>query len=173
MPTFSIENFGCRTTEADAVVLRHGMLAAGWTDTRTHDEAEVVILNTCTVTSAADSQSREAIRKIHRANPGARIIVTGCYAQRAPEEIAALEGVSCVVGNSRQHEIPSVARDCFPLVQLSGPAIERTAPSAPVLVGDIGAETVVQPERPSLSRAMRRGPFSRFRTAATIAARIA
>lgn len=145
MPTFSIENFGCRATEADAVALRHGMLAAGWIDTRSHDEAEVVILNTCTVTSAADSQSRDAIRKIHRANPGARIIVTGCYAQRAPEEIAALEGVSCVVGNSCQHEIPALTRDFFPLIQLAGRSVEEnTANSAPILAGDIGAETSIQ-----------------------------
>src|SRR5580704_9122152 len=108
MSTFSIENFGCRATEADAVALRHGMLGSGWSDAREHDHAEVVILNTCTVTSAADAQARDAIRKIHRANPGAQIIVTGCYAQRAPEEIAALEGVSCVVGNSRQSEIPGI-----------------------------------------------------------------
>jgi threonylcarbamoyladenosine tRNA methylthiotransferase MtaB len=145
MPTFSIENFGCRATEADAVALRHGMLTAGWTDVRAHDEAEVVILNTCTVTSAADSQSRDVIRKIHRANPGARIIVTGCYAQRAPEEIAALEGVSCVVGNSRQQEIPALTRDFFPLIQLSGHSIENASQVAAVFTGDIAAETTVQP----------------------------
>ncbi|HKQ87372.1 MAG TPA: hypothetical protein VJS43_11465, partial [Candidatus Acidoferrales bacterium] len=64
MPTFSIENFGCRATEADAVAMRHAMVADGWAQTDEHDGAELVILNTCTVTSAADAQSREAIRKI-------------------------------------------------------------------------------------------------------------
>ncbi len=125
--------------------MRHAMLSAGWTHSPEHHDAEIVILNTCTVTSAADSQSREAIRKIHRSNPAARIIVTGCYAQRAPEEIAALEGVSCVVGNSRQNEIPGLARDFFPLVQLRHdthqPPIESGA--APILSGDIFAETTV------------------------------
>ena len=138
MPTFSIENFGCRATEADAVALRHSMLAAGWSDARTHDHSEVVILNTCTVTSAADSQSREAIRKIHRANPGARVIVTGCYAQRAPDEIAALEGVSAVVGNTRQLHIPALARDFFPLARL-----ERA--SAPIFTADIQEAIAVGP----------------------------
>ncbi len=61
------------------------------------------------MTAAADSQTRDAVRKIHRANPAARIIVTGCYAQRAPDEIAALEGVTWVIGNSHQTEIPKIA----------------------------------------------------------------
>jgi threonylcarbamoyladenosine tRNA methylthiotransferase MtaB len=142
MPTFSIENFGCRATEADAVALRHAMQAGGWIDAHDHDASEVVILNTCTVTAAADSQSRDAIRKIHRANPAARIIVTGCYAQRAPEEIAALEGVSCVVGNSHQREIPGLARDFFPLAGLRS---EPSLPAAPsILISDVLQETAVQ-----------------------------
>ncbi|MGH9572320.1 MAG: tRNA (N(6)-L-threonylcarbamoyladenosine(37)-C(2))-methylthiotransferase MtaB [Candidatus Acidiferrales bacterium] len=143
MPTFSIENFGCRATEADAVAMRHAMLGDGWSQTSAHDSAEVVILNTCTVTSAADAQSREAIRKIHRTNPAARIIVTGCYAQRAPEEIGGLEGVSYVVGNSRQREIPELARDFFPLAKLTL-GRESSSIVAPILLGDILAEIDVQ-----------------------------
>ncbi len=142
MPTFSIENFGCRATEADAVAMRHAMLADGWTHSAEHSGAEIVILNTCTVTSAADAQSREAIRKIHRAHPAARIIVTGCYAQRAPEEVAALEGVSCVVGNSRQREIPALARDFVPLASLGARLGDK--PAMPVLVGDIRSDMEVQ-----------------------------
>jgi threonylcarbamoyladenosine tRNA methylthiotransferase MtaB len=143
MATFSIDNFGCRATEADAVAIRHAMLAEGWSQAVEREGAEVVILNTCTVTSAADAQSREAIRKIHRANPAARIIVTGCYAQRAPEEIAALEGVACVVGNSRQGEIPGLARDFFPLANLRS-TMDEAGSVAPVLVEDIRDETNVQ-----------------------------
>src|SRR5579863_926778 len=114
MTTFSIQNFGCRATDADAAALRGGLLAQGLTLTREHARADVVVLNTCTVTAAADSQARDAIRKIHRANPSARIVVTGCYAQRAPEEIAALAGVSWVIGNSHQTEIPRIVRDGLP-----------------------------------------------------------
>ena len=109
MSTFFIENFGCRATEADATALRHELLAKGLTPCAEAADADFVVLNTCTVTAAADSQAREAVRKIHRANPNARIVVTGCYAQRAPEELAALEGVTCVVGNARQQEIPGLA----------------------------------------------------------------
>src|SRR4029078_9398048 len=71
-------------------------------------QAELVVLNTCTVTAAADQDARAAIRRIHGKNPESRIIVTGCYAQRAPEEIAALPGVSYVVGNSHTPRVGQI-----------------------------------------------------------------
>lgn len=111
MATFSIENFGCRATDADAASIRGGLVKAGVQMVESHAESDFVVLNTCTVTGAADSQAREAIRKIRSANPAARILVTGCYAQRAPEELAALPGVTWVVGNSHQTEIPGLVRD--------------------------------------------------------------
>jgi threonylcarbamoyladenosine tRNA methylthiotransferase MtaB len=108
METFFIENFGCRATEADATAIRQQLLDKGLAYAADPARADVVVLNTCTVTASADSQARDAVRKIHRANPAARIILTGCYAQRAPEELAALEGVAYVVGNGRQNEIPGL-----------------------------------------------------------------
>ena len=111
MATFSIENFGCRATDADAAAIRHELLNSGFTLASSHDCASIIVLNTCTVTAAADSQAREAVRKIHAANPGARVIVTGCYAQRAPAELAAIAGVTCVVGNSHQARIPGLVRE--------------------------------------------------------------
>src|SRR5215813_10906657 len=68
-------------------------------------DAGLVVLNTCTVTSAADDDVRQTIRRVHRENPEARILVTGCYAQRAPEELAAMPGVEWVVGNSHKTQI--------------------------------------------------------------------
>ena len=72
-------------------------------------EAQLVVLNTCTVTAAADQDARAAIRRIHRENPGCEILVTGCYAQRAPEELAGLPGVKWVVGNSHKHRVAEIA----------------------------------------------------------------
>jgi len=111
MATFSIENFGCRATDADAAAIRHELLNSGFTLAPNHESASIIVLNTCTVTAAADSQAREAVRKLHAVNPRARVIVTGCYAQRAPAELAAIPGVACVVGNSHQAEIPGLARE--------------------------------------------------------------
>jgi threonylcarbamoyladenosine tRNA methylthiotransferase MtaB len=73
--------------------------------------ADLVVLNSCTVTAAADEDLRHTVRRVHRENPDARILVTGCYAQRAPEEIAALPGVQWVVGNSDKTAIPDLVAD--------------------------------------------------------------
>jgi len=94
MTTFYIQQFGCRATQADGAALERQLLDRGCTVASDPVAAGIVVLNTCTVTSAADAQARAAIRKIHAQNPHARLIVTGCYAQRAPEELAALPGVS-------------------------------------------------------------------------------
>jgi threonylcarbamoyladenosine tRNA methylthiotransferase MtaB len=106
--TFYIEQFGCRATQADGAAIERQLLERGFTSADESGTADVVVVNTCTVTAAADSQARDAIRKLHSRNPAARVIVTGCYAQRAPEELVVLPGVSWVVGNSHKPEIPSL-----------------------------------------------------------------
>ena len=106
MPSFFIEQFGCRATQADAAALERQLLDRGCTSAATPADADIVVINTCTVTASADTQARDAIRKLHAAKPAVRIIATGCYAQRAPEELAALPGVSWVVGNSHKPQIP-------------------------------------------------------------------
>jgi len=102
---FYVQNFGCRATQADGAALESLLGAQGLeaADQRAH--ADLVVLNTCTVTAAADDDVRQAIRRVHRENPAARILVTGCYAQRAPHELAALPGVEWVVGNSHKTQI--------------------------------------------------------------------
>lgn len=105
MGKFYIQNFGCRATQADGAALESLLAAKGLESTGERNQADLVILNTCTVTSAADEDVRHAIRRVHRENPLARILVTGCYAQRAPAELAALPGVEWVVGNSHKTQI--------------------------------------------------------------------
>ncbi|MCU1240276.1 MAG: hypothetical protein JWO71_1002 [Candidatus Acidoferrum typicum] len=106
MTTFYIEQFGCRATQADGAAIERQLRERGFAAASGSACADVVIVNTCTVTAAADAQARDAIRKLHARNPAARVIATGCYAQRAPEELAALPGVSWVVGNSHKAKIP-------------------------------------------------------------------
>src|SRR5258708_11934320 len=117
MSSFYIEQFGCRATQADGAAIERQLREQGCSPASDASVADVVVLNTCTVTAAADAQARDAIRKIHAANPTARILVTGCYAQRAPEEIAALPGVSFVVGNSHKPQIPRLLHSITPLPQ--------------------------------------------------------
>jgi tRNA A37 methylthiotransferase MiaB len=113
MSTFHIEQFGCRATQADGAALERQLLDRGFTPSRGSSTADIVVINTCTVTAAADAQARDSIRKLHTANPAARVIVTGCYAQRAPEELAALPGVTWVVGNSHKPQIPNLVGTLF------------------------------------------------------------
>jgi len=102
---FFVQNFGCRATQADGAALESLLEAKGLSPARERREADLVVLNTCTVTSSADEDVRHTARRVHRENPAARILVTGCYAQRAPEEAAALPGVEWVVGNSHKSQI--------------------------------------------------------------------
>ena len=74
-----------------------------------HASADVVVVNTCSVTGEADREARAFIRRANRLNPEAQIIATGCYAQRAPQELAALPGVAAVVGNSHKALAPDIA----------------------------------------------------------------
>src|SRR5579864_6413264 len=103
--SFFIQNFGCRATQADGAALESLLAAKGLDSAEARSSADLVILNTCTVTSSADDDVRSTVRRVHRENPEARILVTGCYAQRAPEELAALPGVEWVVGNSHKTQI--------------------------------------------------------------------
>src|SRR6266478_3371717 len=118
MPTFYIEQFGCRATQADGAAIERQLFDRGCTLASSPNAADVVVLNTCTVTGAADAQARDAIRKLHAKNPRTHIIVTGCYAQRAPEELAILPGVTYVVGNSHKPQIPNLVANSHSPVSL-------------------------------------------------------
>jgi threonylcarbamoyladenosine tRNA methylthiotransferase MtaB len=106
--TVFVQSFGCRASQADGAGIQTSLEARGLCATSDAASADLVVLNTCTVTSSADADARHAVRRIHRENPNAKILVTGCFAQRAPEELAALEGVGWVVGNSHKTQIAGI-----------------------------------------------------------------
>ena len=107
-PTFHVEHFGCRAARADGEAIADRLRAAGCC-ARQPSDAELLVVNTCSVTDEADRAARAFIRRTHRLNPQARIVVTGCYAQRAPQELAAMAGVAAVVGNSHKALAPEIA----------------------------------------------------------------
>ncbi len=129
MPRFFIQNFGCRASQADGAALEAQLASRGLEHAPDRGAADVVILNTCTVTASADEDVRQTVRRVRRENPESRILVTGCYAQRAPEEIAALPGVEWVVGNSHKTGIADLLARVPDAVPYHGQ----------VLVGDIFA----------------------------------
>jgi len=168
MPTFYIEQFGCRATQADGAALEVQLLQRGYTPAA-KAAADIVVVNTCTVTAAADAQARDAIRKITAQNRAACVIVTGCYAQRAPEEVAELPGVAWVVGNSHKPELPRIienfsiaaaSKDFIPVLSLQPASLVLQQPPPPqILIGEfdrkpLSSSPVFNPEgnhtRPTL-----------------------
>jgi threonylcarbamoyladenosine tRNA methylthiotransferase MtaB len=96
--TYAIVTFGCRVNQADSMAIEDELRARGDVPAPA-TEAHLVVVNTCSVTASADQGARQTIRRIARSNPGAKIVVTGCYATRRPEELRALPGVTSVVAN--------------------------------------------------------------------------
>jgi threonylcarbamoyladenosine tRNA methylthiotransferase MtaB len=153
MATFYIEQFGCRATHADGAAIERQLRDRGFSVAATPAQADVVVVNTCTVTAAADAQARDSIRKLHVANAASKIIVTGCYAQRAPEDLAKFPGVFQVVGNSHKPQISQLVETIFHKFEINSERSEQinisldslagtshdAVPyhSAPILVGDI------------------------------------
>jgi threonylcarbamoyladenosine tRNA methylthiotransferase MtaB len=107
--TFHITNFGCRASQSEGASIHQELLDSCAIEAETPYDANVVIVNSCTVTAEADRDVRQTIRRIASRNPNAQIIVTGCYAQRAPEELAALPRVRYVVGNSHKSLVGRIA----------------------------------------------------------------
>ena len=101
---FAVVTFGCRVNQADSFALERSLRAAG-ARAAPIEAADVVVVNSCSVTASADQGTRQAIRRIARTNAGARIVATGCYASRAAEEVAALPGVVAVVPNMEKEAL--------------------------------------------------------------------
>lgn len=130
MKRFFVQNFGCRASQADGAAIEGLLRERGFGAAGDAAAADLVIVNTCTVTSAADEDARKAIHRLHRENPDARIIVTGCYAQRSPEELAQVPGVALVLGNTHKDQVGLVV-DAL---------ADREDYHGEILVGDIGRQ---------------------------------
>jgi threonylcarbamoyladenosine tRNA methylthiotransferase MtaB len=128
-----VHSFGCRASQADGAAIEASLENRGLAAVAHPGDADLVVLNTCTVTQGADIDARRTIRGLRRDHPNAEILVTGCYAQRAPVEIEAIEGVRWVVGNSHKTQIADIVLNA------------ARNPGSPeyhgqVFVGDIGTQ---------------------------------
>ena len=108
-PAIKTVTLGCKVNQYETEFVREGLLGAGYVDAVDGKCADLCIVNTCTVTSSGDSNSRQTIRRLARRNPGTRIVVMGCYATRAPEEVARLPSVVEVVTDKR--ELPDLLEE--------------------------------------------------------------
>jgi len=133
---YHVENFGCRANRSDGEAISAELRQQGWLPAADFANAKVVVVNTCSVTANADSGARAFIRRVHRHNPVVKIIVTGCYAQRAPEELVALNGVTGVVGNSHKSLVVERVLEPTGFIPLA-----RLVNNVPVLVDENFAHT--------------------------------
>lgn len=106
--TVSIATLGCKVNQCESAGIAEELAARGLAVVPFHEHADVCIINTCTVTGKTDFQSRQLVSRAFKKNPQSKIIVTGCYAQRAPQEVASLPGVSHVMGNTEKENIADV-----------------------------------------------------------------
>ena len=102
---------GCKLNFAESSAIGKALLQQGHTRAKQGEEADICVINTCSVTDNADHKDRQTIHRIHRQNPNAIIIVTGCYAQLQPEQIAKIEGVDYVLGQNEKYEITQLVDD--------------------------------------------------------------
>jgi threonylcarbamoyladenosine tRNA methylthiotransferase MtaB len=107
---YSVITFGCRVNQADSLGFEEDLRAAG-AEAAPPEGADLVVVNTCSVTASADQGARQTIRRVARANPGARIVVTGCYATRRPDELRALPNVVQVIANADKPRLLQVVRE--------------------------------------------------------------
>ena len=149
MPSYRIVPLGCKLNQADSLALESRLARLGMT--RAEDAADLVVLNTCTVTGAADREARQIARRLRRANPRARLLVTGCYAERDGAALASIAGVDHVVGMRDQAaRVAAFAAGAF--------AIEPASPAAAAGeerhdLGPFGATTACDPAGGDRTRA--------------------
>jgi threonylcarbamoyladenosine tRNA methylthiotransferase MtaB len=107
---YSVVTFGCRVNQADSIAMEGALRARGGVSV-SPDDADLVIVNTCSVTASADQGARQTIRRIARNNPDVRVVVTGCYATRRPDELRALPNVVRVVSNTDKDDLVDIIAD--------------------------------------------------------------
>jgi len=119
MTSFYIQTFGCRSNQAESFLWAYEFQKHGLKYEKDFSRSDLVVVNSCTLTSRADSDTRSFIRRVSRLNPKARLIVTGCYAQRAPEELRNMPQVSCLLSNTEKKDLDTK------VLSFAGPGTER------------------------------------------------
>lgn len=120
-PRVAMESLGCKLNQAEIEHLALQLAGAGYTIVGPDGDADIYILNTCTVTHIADRKARQRLRLSHRRNPDARLVAIGCYAERDPGELAKIEGVELVVGNDRKWDLVELLKDINPVKRPGAP----------------------------------------------------
>ena len=117
MPRVALHTLGCKVNQYETQKIAEDFRSRGFELVDFSDEADVYVINTCTVTRTADGKSRRAARAAVGRNPGAKVIVTGCCAETSPERLRGIEGVSLVVGNREKEHLADQVAGVAPVRQ--------------------------------------------------------
>ncbi|MDO8749844.1 MAG: tRNA (N(6)-L-threonylcarbamoyladenosine(37)-C(2))-methylthiotransferase MtaB [Dehalococcoidia bacterium] len=142
-----IETHGCKLNQADSQALARRFAEAGYRMVDDPAQADVCVVNTCTVTHVADRKARRALSAVHRANPGALLVATGCYAQRAPERLAQVEGVGLVLGNTQKDNLLEQVNRLVGLAPLI--SFDRLRMSGIIASGPRSTDTILHEQAPA------------------------
>jgi len=129
MKKVSIVTLGCKLNQFESAGMSESLVKEGFRIVPFGDEADICLINTCTVTARTDAESRRLIRRAHRRNPSARIVVTGCYAQLSPQLFSEFPGVSLIIGNSEKRDLVELLREAdeTPVIRVADISRERRA----------------------------------------------
>ena len=141
--TIAFATLGCRLNQVDSQQLQGLLEARGFRTVDAGQRADVVVVNTCTVTARSELSDRQAIRRAARVSPGARVVVTGCWAQTNPSAVAAVPGVDLVVGNADKARLPALLERLLDEERASTPLIH---------VGDVTAVREIDAAPPARVR---------------------
>jgi threonylcarbamoyladenosine tRNA methylthiotransferase MtaB len=142
MRNYSITTLGCKVNHCESESIIQILKESGWTFVPLGEDAKFCIINTCAVTQKASMQSRQAVRHAIRSNPGAGIIVTGCYAQTEPDDIKKIKGVHYIIGHAGKHKIPGIITSTeekkivFPVTIYHDIFNEKTFKQMPLALGE-------------------------------------
>lgn len=125
MKRFRTITLGCKVNQCESAAISQLLTSSGLEQAQDQTETDMVVINTCTVTGKAAMQSRQAVRQAIRNHPRARIVVTGCHAQTAPEELRAIPGVDLIIGHGDKMRIGEVVSSAAPLLAPLGPMERR------------------------------------------------
>ena len=154
---YHVATLGCKLNQYDSAAMEADLAALGMAPTPDPSAARLILVNTCTVTSAADAQSRQTIRKMKRANPRCTLVVTGCYAQRDPAALRAIPGVDAVMGLSQQRGLKNLVTRLLPEVPAGIACVESGEDPLPLFSDQTRAFLKIQGDGERADRVSERG----------------
>ncbi len=141
MKRISFFTLGCKTNQFESAAMAEAARKEGLLIVPAHEPADIVVINTCTVTARTDAESRRLVRRARRENPGARIVVAGCYSQLTPETFRDFPGVSLIIGNSEKRELMELLRTSESGQQVKVSDISREETAEPLIIESFAEHT--------------------------------